>query len=187
MTKTKIKTGFAALILVACMFAGWQTTLLVSVLLLIFCELDENAKNIMVGILAFTAGLALFTLCWSLIVDGIDVVTKSLTGVFDVINGFLDSSDKIDITDLQRYIINPINQITDIADNIVSFLITFAKFGFIIAILTGKAAKKNFISEKINKYVDNFTNYFNKNNATENATNVTQQVNVTNNNFGQMQ
>lgn len=177
MAKTKIKTGFAALILVACMFAGWQTTLIVSVLLLIFCELDEKAKNVMVCVIAFTAGLALFSLFWDLIVDGVGVVTKSLTGVFDVINSYLDSTDKIDINDLQRYIINPVNKITDIADEIVSFLITLAKFGFIVAIITGKVAKKNFISEKIDKYVNNFTNYFNNNNAEENNSAEVQQVN----------
>ncbi len=168
MTKTKIKPGLAALIVVASMFAGWQTLLIVCALLLLFCELDEKVKNIMVSVITFTAGVALFTLAWNLIVDGVGVLTSSLTGVFDVINSYLDAGSRIDISDLQRYLLNPVNKVVDILDGIVGFLITFAKFGFVLAIIVGKPIKRNPVYDKISGFVNNFINYVN---VTDNSSN----------------
>ena len=159
MTKAKIKPGLAALIVVASMFAGWQTLLIVCALLLLFCELDEKVKNIMVSVITFTAGVALFTLAWNLIVDGVGVLTSSLNGVFDVINSYLDAGSKIDISELQRYLLNPITKVVGILDGIVDFLVAFAKFGFILAIIVGKPIKRNFVYDKINGFVNNFINY----------------------------
>lgn len=169
MTRVKVNLGLAAVMVVASMFAGWQTLLIVSVLLLLFCDLDEKVKTIMVRVITFTAGLALFTMFWNLIVDGLGVATKSLNGVFDFINSFLSVENKIDTSNIQTHLVNPINIAVGIADNIVSFLITLVKFGFIVMVLTGKQAKKNFISEKIDGYVKKFVNYVNN---TENANNV---------------
>lgn len=168
MSKVKVNPGLAAVMVVASMFAGWQTLLIVSVLLLLFCELEEKVKTIMVRVITFTAGLALFTMCWNLIVEGIGVGTKSLNSVFDFINSFLAVENKIDTSSLQTHLINPINIVVGVADNIVSFLITLVKFGFIVMILTGKEAKKNFISEKINGYVTKFVKYVNNTDNTSN-------------------
>lgn len=185
MTKAKVNPGLAAVMVVASMFAGWQTLLIVSVLLLLFCELDEKVKTIMVRVITFMAGLALFTMCWNLIVEGIGVGTKSLGGAFDVINDYLEVGSKIDTTKLNSYLINPVNRITNIADGIVSFLITLAKFAFIIALLTGKKAKDNAISTKINGYVTKFVNYVNSTDS-NNTNNMNNGGYNNPNNIGQM-
>ena len=186
MTKTRINSGLAAVMVVASMFAGWQTLLIVSVLLLLFCELDEKVKTIMVRVITFTAGLALFSMCWGLIVDGVNVGIKSLGGVIDVINDYLEVGSKIDATKLYSYLLTPAGRVINIADGIVTFLITLAKFAFIIALLTGKKAKDNAISTKINGYVTKFVNYVNStdSNNTNNNMNNGQYNNP--NNMGQM-
>lgn len=164
MNRISIKPGLAALIVVASMFAGWQTLLIVCALMLLFCELDEKVKNIMVSVIAFTAGLALFSLVWGLIVDGAGLVTKTLNDLVSVVNSYLSVDSKIDITKLQSYLLNPINTLVSIANNIVTYLITFVKFGFIISILTGKKQNDNFFVIKVNEFVNKFTNYVNVNN-----------------------
>ena len=180
MEKAEIKPGIAALIIVATMFAGWEATLIVTALLLLFCDLEDRVKNILIKVLTFTAGLALFTLCWSLIVQGITVVVDTIVDIVGVINGYLDVESKIDITDLQRYFLTPVKSLTTIADNIVGFLFLFAKFAFVVAIITGKQMKNNFFFDKINGYVNKFINYVNN---TDNGTQpVDTPVNNNNNN-----
>jgi hypothetical protein len=161
MSKTKVNPGLAAVMIVASMFAGWQTLLIVSVLLLLFCELDEKVKNIMVRVITFSAGLALFIMCWGLIVEGIKLIPSTLNSCVDFINSFLSVGDKIDATTLQTKLCGPINTAVNAVDNIVSFLITLAKFAFIVALIGGKKAKDNAISTKINGYVTKFVNYVN--------------------------
>jgi len=161
MSKAKINPGLAAVMVVASMFAGWQTLLIVSVLLLLFCDLEEKVKTIMVRVITFMAGLALFSMCWGLIVEGVGLIPKTLNSGVDFINTFLSVGDKIDASTLQTKLCNPINIAVNAVDNIVSFLITLAKFAFIIALLTGKKSKDNAISTKINGYVSKFVNYVN--------------------------
>ena len=59
MNKLKINNSLAAIILVAALFAGWQTMLLVVLLMLIFCELDDKIKNLATTVIAFLVGLTL--------------------------------------------------------------------------------------------------------------------------------
>ena len=48
MNKLKINNGLAAIILLASLFAGWQTLLLAVILMLIFCEVNDKVRNLMV-------------------------------------------------------------------------------------------------------------------------------------------
>lgn len=161
MEKAKIKPGIAALIVVATIFAGWEATLIVSALLLLFCEMDDKVKNILVKVLTFTAGLALFTLLWTLIVKGVDVFVDSINNFVNIINGYLEAENRIDMTDFNRYFLTPVKSLTTIADSIVSFFLLFAKFAFVVAVISGKQMKNNFFFDKINGYVNKFVGYFN--------------------------
>lgn len=181
MSRVKIKSGLASLIIVASMFAGWQTLLIVCALMLLFCEIEDSVKNVMVKVITFTAGVALFSLAWGLIVDGIELITKSLTDLIGVINGYLEYDSKINISKFENYLLNPVNSLASIADNIVNYLITFVRFGFIFGILTGKLQKPNFISNKINEFIDKFTNYTNNADSDNNNSNVNNQYNTNQN------
>jgi hypothetical protein len=163
MSKVKLNSGLVAAIALATLFASWEFALIALVLVLVFIELDEKVKAIITKVITFTVGLLLFTMLWKLIVNGVDVLFNSITGLLDVLNGYLD--DPISYAKLNQYLIYPIKGIVSIADNIVNYLITFTKFGFIIAVLTNKGLKENFVVAKINEKVTSVVNFINNTDA----------------------
>mgnify|MGYP004658218777 CR=1 FL=1 len=46
MGKVKINNNLAALMLVASIFAGWGTLMIVTILMIIFCDLNDKIKQI---------------------------------------------------------------------------------------------------------------------------------------------
>lgn len=163
MSKVKLNSGLVAAIALATLFASWEFALIALVLVLVFIELDEKVKAIITKVITFTVGILLFTMLWKLIVNGVDVLFNSITGLLDVLNGYLD--DPISYAKLNQYLIYPIKGIVSIADNIVNYLITFTKFGFIIAVLTNKGLKENFVVAKINEKVTSVVNFINNTDA----------------------
>lgn len=163
MSKVKLNSGLVAAIALATLFAGWEAMLIVMILTLVFVELDEKVKGIIVKVITFAIGLALFAMLWGLIVNGVDVLFNSITGLLDVLNGYLD--DPISYAKLNQYLIYPVKGIVSIADKIVNYLITFTKFGFIIAVLTNKGLKENFVVAKINEKVTAVVNFINNTDA----------------------
>lgn len=121
--------------------------------MLVFAEVEDGVKNVAVKVITFLIGIAIFTMAWGLLVDGIQLIIKSFGDIVGVLNNF--TNEPINTASLYRYILTPVGSITKIADNVVSYLIIFAKFGFIISVLTNKAAKENFVTKKINEYVTN--------------------------------
>lgn len=187
MNKLKINNSLAAIILVASLFAGWQTMLLVVLLMLIFCELDDKIKNLATTVIAFFVGLTLISILWALIYDGVNLLLDSIKTIVDVLNAYLSSGSKIDIAGLQVKFIDPVKQILEIGDSGVDFLITFTKFGFIISIFTGAAMKNNAFTRKVNEYINKalgFINNYGVNQAPVSNNNNNQNVqNYQNNNF----
>lgn len=161
MSKGKVSTGIAAIMLIAGLFSGWQVLLLVTILLFAFCEVDDNVKNIAVKVITFYIGLTLVITAWGLIVDGIDLVFKSFDKIVATINSYLEYSNQINLDKLESYVITPASNILKIADDIASYLFVFVKFGFIISIFTGKNQKDNMITNKINNYVNKVLTYIN--------------------------
>lgn len=185
MNKLKINNGLAAIILLASLFAGWQTLLLVVILMLIFCELNDKIKNLMISVIAFFAGLTLVSLAWSLISDGIDLAFNGIESIVSVINSYLSISNRIDIINLQAKFITPVKTIVTFLDSGISYLILFTKFAFIVSVLAGTTMKENPFNKKVSEFIQkilNFTNNFepqvapqvNNNVAMNNATQVNQ-------------
>lgn len=172
MNRVKISSGLAAIVLLASLFSGWSTLLTVTVLILLFCELDEKIKSIMVRVITFYVGLTIFDLAWGLIVDGINLIPSTIEQLVTVINSYL--SKPIDILKLEVYLLNPATSLVGIADGIINYLIIFAKFAFIVCILGNKAMKENFVVKKINEYVNKAVNYINS--FEINANNMQQQT-----------
>jgi len=158
MSKVKVPTGLAAVILCASLFAGWQTLLIVAVLLLLFADV-EDVKGMIVRVITFYVGLTLFSAIWGLIVDGVDLVFDSIINFINVINNWVDKP--ITIVNIQQYFITPVTGLVNIADDIVSYLIVFAKVAFIYAFISKTATKETFISKWINKYIDKAVNFVN--------------------------
>lgn len=161
MGKVKVNSGLASVIVLASLFAGWQTLLIVVALLLLFCDMDEKVKGIIVKVVSFYSALALVSLGWGLITDLVDLIIESLDKLIAVVNGYLDYANRIDITKLTAYVLNPVSSLVDIADGIISYLLVFAKFAFIIAVLGNKQVKENPIIKKINEFVEKVVAFIN--------------------------
>ncbi len=159
--KIKINPGLAGIILLACLFAGWQTLLLVVILMLLFCEVDDKIKSIITRVVTFYAAYAIVSTAWDLIVGGIDVVFGLINDLLETINSFLDYSDKIDFSSLNNYFLTPLSNIVDMADSVVSFLFLVVKFTFIVSTIQNKPTKENPITKKINEFVNKIVNYIN--------------------------
>lgn len=148
-----------SLILIVSIFAGWQAMLLVSALLLIFGKVDEDVKKVIITVICFAAGIALFNVFWDLITDGVALVIKAVETIVDFLNSYLDKP--ILLLKLRQYLFNPIEIVLGFLTSALSYAITFMRFCFIIALLAGKTMKSNFIFDKINGFVDKFTNFAN--------------------------
>ena len=151
--KIKLNPGLAAIILLTCLFAGWSTLLTVTVLMFLFCEVDDKVKGVAIKVIAFFAGLTLVSLGWGLIVDGVRYVTTDLNELVNMLNMAFNTS--IDVSGLYRYLLNPLGTIVNILDDAVAFFIALAKFFFIVNVLRNKPMKENVIVKKINEFVGN--------------------------------
>lgn len=185
MSKLKINDSLAAIILVATIFTGWQTTLLVILLMLIFCELSDKVKNLTTTVVAFLVGITLVSILWSLIYDGANLLLNSLATIVDVINRYLSVGSKIDMTNFTLKFIEPVQNILELGDSGIDFLITFTKFGFIISIFTGSAINNNAFTRKVNEYINKALGFIN--NFGTNQQGTVNNNNNNNNNFNSNQ
>lgn len=159
MEKVKINKGILALIMITSIFGNWQTMLIIAVLLLLFANIEEDSKKLLVYVIAFFAGITLFGLLCDLIVQGADSLINGFTELINILNIYLN--DAIQISKLRLYLFTPISSLVKIFDNIASFLIIFAKFSFVVSVLINKPRSNNPLFNMINKYMDKFMNYFN--------------------------
>lgn len=161
MEENKMNTGVFAIIIIALIFAGWEATLIVSALLLIFGKLDDKRRNILISVLTFVVGITLFRLCWSLLIDGVNLILNSLENLLGFISSFL--SDPISTYGLNKYLITPVTKLLNIASDVVSYAITVFKYLFAISLLTGKNLNNNFLFNFIYKYIEKAINFVNQN------------------------
>lgn len=161
MSKLKINSGLLSLVLVTCLFTGWGTMLTVAALVLIFCEMDDKTKNVFVRVVSFYAAITLFNLFWDLITGAISLGIGSIEDVVSVINSWLDVGKQISLGDLDRYLFVPVRGIMDIASSIVSYIIAFVEFKFIVGLFFNKPGKPNFVIKKIEAYLNSVINFVN--------------------------
>lgn len=155
MNKIKMNTGLASIMLIASLFAGWQTLLLVTLFMFIFCEVEEKVKDVAVKVITFFVGYTIVTTGWNILMSGIGVATGGVTSVVSAINSYLDYADQLDATKL----VGLISAGKSIVDGIVSIMFSLIKLGFVISVLTGQPSKKNSMSAKIDEYVNKALNY----------------------------
>lgn len=155
MNKVKINTGLAAIMIVASIFAGWQTLLLVVLLMFIFCDFEDRIKDIAINVITFYVGFCIVSMVWDIVIDVLTYVTKAISSFTTAVNSYLDPMDYIDASKITE----PINLVKDIADGVVTIMLTLVKVGFVISVLTGKQRKQNFVAKKINEYVSSALNY----------------------------
>lgn len=167
MNKYKINYTIAAILLVASFFAGWQTMLIVGALLFIFCEVGDKLKDLSVNLISFSIGIKLVEILWGIIYKASSLIPSILEKLTGIINYYLDSYNKISLTKLKLYVINPIKDLFDIGNDIFGYLITIASFVFITSLLIGKNKKGFVVGNYISGYVDKILNYISEFNTNE--------------------
>ena len=161
MGKVKINNNLATLMLVASIFAGWGTLMIVTILMIIFCDLNDKIKPLIIKVVSFMAGITLILLGWDLVSNGIDLIFKLFNNIISIINSYLSYSNKIDLVEFEGKFVVPVTTVVASIGSIIKYLVTFSKFGFIIAVISGKAMKENAWTKKVNQYVSKFTNFAN--------------------------
>lgn len=159
MNKLKINSGLASILVLASLFAGWQTLLLVVLFILLFCEINDTIKGMIIKVVSFFVGLTLFTTLWGLITDIFPLVVSIFNKFIGIIGNYLDKP--IDVSKLNLYLFDPVDSLVSIIDSIVQYLLILIKFIFIISVLANKAMKDNVITKFINKYVDKVISFVN--------------------------
>lgn len=153
--KIKLNPGLASIVLVAAFLIGWQFLITAIVFMFAFCEIDESTKNVAVKVVTFLVGLTVVSIGWNILVDGVGVLIDGVNLVLQFINQFLDPVDAIEITNIE----STIRTVVSFADKVVDLLIRVAEVAFVVAMLTGKPGKENFVTKKINEYVNSALNF----------------------------
>jgi len=166
MNKMKLSSGLGSILLVASLFAGWQTLLLITILMFVFCEIEESVKDVAIKVITFFVGFTIVSIGWDIVINGVSAVTGGIDSLVGMINTYLDSIDYINANKL----IAPIHAVKNIASSIMTVLFMVVKLGFIISILTGKSGNKNILSSKIDEYVNKALNYVSGNVTNMNST-----------------
>ena len=157
MSKVKLNPGLGAVILLACLFSGWQTLLIVSVLMLLFCEMDEKVRSMMTRVISFFVVITLISMGWAVITDVFDLLFSTIEKFVSILNCYSDNPATL--IKFNRYFVTPIETLLSLVGGIVSFGVTVSKFLFIIYVLVDKKANDNFISKKINMLISKVVNF----------------------------
>jgi len=165
MTKLKINPGLACGLLVGSFLVGGSSLFLVTLLLFIFCEVTDSTKDTAVRVITFFIGITIVSLGWSLIVDGIDVLVDFIKWVISSLNSFRDYDNQIDANKW----INIITGLVSVVNSLIILLIALSKLVFAVSVITGKKGSENFVSKKINEYVNKALVYVNNIGTTNNT------------------
>lgn len=157
--KIKLNTGLASIILVASLFAGWQTLLIVTILMFVFCDVEDRVKQVATAVITFYIGYYIVLTGWNIISAVVEAAIGAVQGLMTTINTYLDPTDLIAYTK----VLAPINYIWGIIVDVVDILFNLVKLGFVIGVLTGRPGSNNPLSAKINEYVNKAINYVNGN------------------------
>lgn len=155
--KIKLNTGLASIILVASIFAGWQTVLLVTILMFVFCDIDERVKQVATSVITFFVGYTIVSVGWDIVISIIDLVVKTFNSfIAYLVTNFEAEIEIAAVTGL-------INIVVNVLEQGVPIILSLAKIGFVIGVLCGRPAKNNVFSAKINEYVNKAINFVNGN------------------------
>ena len=157
MNKCKINNTIAAILLIASFFVGWQTLLLVVVLLFAFCEIDERINNLTTSIVSFAIGIKLIELAWNVIYKTYELIPTVINKIVNILNHYL--TEPIYLGKFQAYVLDPIGEIFSIGNDVISLLIIVATFFFITSLLFAKNKKTPIIGNFLAKYIGGVLNY----------------------------
>ncbi len=155
--KIKLNTGLASIILVASIFAGWQSILLITLLMFVFCEVDDRVKQVATSVITFFVGYTIVSVGWDILISIIELVVNTFTSFVSYLITNFEAEIEISA------VIGAINILISVLNKGVPIILSLAKVGFVIGVLCGRPAKNNLFSAKINEYVSKAINFVNGN------------------------
>lgn len=158
MSKWKINPNFFALILVASLFAEWKYMILLAFLVFVLWHENEKLRKLSVQVVAISSACALFMLFWNVVESGFSVIDTGANALDSVILLFDDMYTR---PEWLNTLLSLLNSFEGLLYNLVSLAIYFAKFSFIIAVITGTEPKKG-IFGKIYNYLNTFSSFVDK-------------------------
>lgn len=167
MKKFNVNANLLALLMLITLFAGWEYMIIVTAFIWVFCESSKNLKDLTIRTIAVYAGCSLFNILWSLLTGVYDVVIKGLDTLLELIATLgaesLDFSIKFAefVTKLNSYFLNPVDSVVAILGSLVTLLILFIKFKYIVSTLSNKPLK-GFLGF-VQKYIDAVVDFANNN------------------------
>ena len=160
MKKVKASANLLSMIMLVSLFIDWKWMLLVTVFIWCFCESGQAIKNLIIRCLAVYAGCLLFAWFWDIIYSGYQLGVSSIDGLFNILTSFGAEMGEA-VTNLNKYVLNPVNIVVNVLGDAVSFLIVLAKFKFIVSVVTNRPLTGIF--GKIQEYINYFVNFGNSN------------------------
>lgn len=160
MKKIKVSANVLSMLVLVSLFIDWKWMLLVTVFIWCFCESGQAIKNLIIRALAVYAGCLLFGWFWNIIEAGYGLGVEGINGLFSILTNFgADMGEAV--ININKYVLNPANTIVTLLGSVVSFLITLAKFKFIVSVVTNRPLTGIF--GKIQEYINYFVNFGNSN------------------------
>lgn len=155
MKELKMNPKVLSLLVLIGLFGGWQYMILATAFVLIVGNKDEKVMNLVTKVVIFFVACTLFSMFWQLCYQGYDVIVAMVEGLFKILHSM--NHEILMPSWITDFLLNPLRILFDIADSGVDFIILFAKFTFIIAVIGNKNLPKPFM--KINEYIEKLSKY----------------------------
>ena len=154
MSKWKINPNFFALLLVASLFAEWKYMAILAFLVFVLWNENEKLRKLAIQVVAISSACALFSLLWNAIsvVDSAADLLNSIIKLFD---------DTYTRPEWVITLLAILDKVEALIANLVSLAIYFAKFSFIVAIISNELPNKGIFS-KISEYLNKFSSFVDK-------------------------
>lgn len=167
MKKFNVNANLLALLMLISLFAGWEYMIIVTAFIWVFCESSKNLKDLTIRAIAIYAGCYLFNVVWILLTDVYGVAIEGLNTILSIIANFGADSAEFSIkfleftTKLTTYFLTPLDNIVGILGSLVTLLILYIKFKFIVSTLSNKPITGVF--GFVQKYINSVLNFANSN------------------------
>ena len=157
MKKLKVNENILALLMFITMFAGWQYMIIVVGFIWAFCEAGNSLQKLTVKVVSVFGAIAIVSLVWSLILQGVDATMGGLNRFFQMLVSW--GVDATLVTNANRYAFQPIDLLLGILESVLNLLLLIVKVRFIFSVL----ANRNYngfwpvkgLAEKIENFATN--------------------------------
>lgn len=137
MKKLKVNENILALLLFLTMFVtSWEIMIIVIGFIWAFCETGKSLQKLTIKVASLLAAIAVVTLVWSLILQGVDATLGGLNKFFQMLVSWGVSPSLV--TNANQYAFTPIDLLLSIFDSILALLLLIVKVKFVFSVLSNR-------------------------------------------------